>query len=32
MESVGKLVHVKITEPQTWVLKGELVPEPIAMA
>jgi tRNA-2-methylthio-N6-dimethylallyladenosine synthase len=32
MESVGKLVHVKITEPQTWVLKGELVPEPIALA
>lgn len=32
MESVGKLVHVKITEPQTWVLKGEIVPEPIALA
>ncbi|SEB48442.1 tRNA (N6-isopentenyl adenosine(37)-C2)-methylthiotransferase MiaB [Paenibacillus sp. GP183] len=32
MEIVGKLVHVKITEPQTWVLKGEIVPEPIALA
>jgi len=25
-ELVGKFVHVKITEPQTWLLKGELVP------
>jgi tRNA-2-methylthio-N6-dimethylallyladenosine synthase len=32
IDSVGKLVHVKITEPQTWVLKGELVPEPVASA
>jgi tRNA-2-methylthio-N6-dimethylallyladenosine synthase len=24
-ELAGQFVHVKITEPQTWVLKGELV-------
>jgi tRNA-2-methylthio-N6-dimethylallyladenosine synthase len=24
-DSIGKLVHVKITEPQTWTLKGEQV-------
>jgi tRNA-2-methylthio-N6-dimethylallyladenosine synthase len=32
IESIGKLVHVKITEPQTWVLKGELVPEPVVIS
>ncbi|MDF2927048.1 MAG: dimethylallyladenosine tRNA methylthiotransferase [Paenibacillaceae bacterium] len=26
-ELVGSLVHVRITEPQTWLLKGELVEE-----
>jgi tRNA-2-methylthio-N6-dimethylallyladenosine synthase len=28
---VGQLVQVRITEPQTWVLKGELVPEPASI-
>ncbi|MBP1991254.1 tRNA (N6-isopentenyl adenosine(37)-C2)-methylthiotransferase MiaB [Paenibacillus eucommiae] len=31
-DQIGKLVHVKVKEPQTWVLKGDLVPEPIAMS
>ncbi len=30
-ELIGKTVYVKVTEPQTWVLKGELVPEPLKM-
>jgi tRNA-2-methylthio-N6-dimethylallyladenosine synthase len=31
-DSVGKLVQVKITEPQTWVLKGELVAQSVALS
>jgi tRNA-2-methylthio-N6-dimethylallyladenosine synthase len=30
-DQIGKLAYVRITEPQTWVLKGELVPETVAI-
>ena len=29
---IGQLVHVRITEPQTWVSKGDLVEEPLSLS
>ncbi|MEV2284320.1 tRNA (N6-isopentenyl adenosine(37)-C2)-methylthiotransferase MiaB [Paenibacillus larvae] len=29
---IGEFVHVKITEPQTWLLKGEIVEAPLQMS
>lgn len=31
-ELIGKMANVKVLEPQTWVLKGELVPEPLQIS
>jgi tRNA-2-methylthio-N6-dimethylallyladenosine synthase len=31
-ELIGNLVYVKVLEPQTWVLKGELVTEPLSIS
>ncbi|CAM2887505.1 tRNA (N6-isopentenyl adenosine(37)-C2)-methylthiotransferase MiaB [Paenibacillus sediminis] len=28
---IGKFVHVKITDPMTWYIKGEIVPEPVTV-